>query len=134
MVIGSAMVVTLFLGGWSIGFGLDKHIADLNIAGFHFGGLIHLGVFMAKLVAFILFFILVRWTVPRFRYDQLMKLGWVIFFEAALINVFLAALIIAAPQLTALILCIGAVLLVIVTAAVIWVAKVSEDTPKPLRA
>ncbi len=134
MVIGSAMVITLFLGGWSFGFGVDKHIADLNIAGFHFGGLIHLGIFMAKLVAFILFFILVRWTVPRFRYDQLMKLGWVVFFEAALINVFLAALIIAAPQLTALILGIGAVLLVIVTAAVIWVAKVSEEKPSMLRA
>ena len=98
MVIGSALIVTLFLGGWSLGFGLDQHIAELHIGGFHFGGLIHLGVFLAKLVAFILFFILVRWTVPRFRYDQLMKLGWVIFFEAALINVFLAALILAAPN------------------------------------
>ena len=71
---------------------------------------------------------------PRFRYDQLMKLGWVIFFEAALINVFLAALILAAPELTAAILGIGAVLLIVVTAAVIWVAKVSEEHPKPLRA
>jgi NADH-quinone oxidoreductase subunit H len=133
MVIGSALIVTLFLGGWSLGFGLDKHIAALHIGDFHFGGLIHLGIFVAKLVAFILFFILVRWTVPRFRYDQLMRLGWVIFFEAALINVFLAALIIAAPQLTAVILGIGAVLLVVVTAAVIWVAKVSEEHVKPLR-
>jgi NADH-quinone oxidoreductase subunit H len=134
MVIGSAMVVTLFLGGWSVGFGIDKHIFGLEILGFGIGGFIHLVVFLAKLVAFILFFILVRWTVPRFRYDQLMKLGWVIFFEAALINVFLAALIIAAPHLTAVILAIGAILLTVVTAAVIWVAKVSEDHPKPLRA
>jgi NADH-quinone oxidoreductase subunit H len=133
MVIGSALIVTLFLGGWSAGFTLDKHIAALHIGDIHFGGLIHLGIFMTKLIAFILFFILVRWTVPRFRYDQLMKLGWVIFFEAALINVFLAALIIAAPQLTATILIIGAVLLIAVTAAVIWIAKVSEDRPKPLR-
>ena len=71
---------------------------------------------------------------PRFRYDQLMKLGWVVFFEAALINVFLAALIVAAPQLKGTIIGVGAVLLVIVTAAVIWVAKVSEETPKVLRA
>ena len=71
---------------------------------------------------------------PRFRYDQLMKLGWVVFFEAALINVFLAALIIAAPQLAGVIIGIGAVLLVVVTAAVIWVAKVSEEQPKVLRA
>ena len=134
MVIGSAMVITLFLGGWSVGFGLDKHIAALHIGDFHFGGFIHMGVFLAKLIAFILFFILVRWTVPRFRYDQLMKLGWVIFFEAALINVFLAALVLAAPELTVVILGVGAVLLVAVTAAVIWVAKVSEEHPKPLRA
>ncbi len=133
MVIGSALIITLFLGGWSVGFGADKFINDLKIGEFQIGGLIHLGVFVAKLVAFILFFILVRWTVPRFRYDQLMKLGWVIFFEAALINVFLAALIIAAPELTAAIIGTGAVLLVALTGAVIWVAKVSEERPKPLR-
>lgn len=133
MVIGSALIVTLFLGGWSLGFGLDKSITDFHIGGFGIGGFIHLGIFLAKLVAFILFFILVRWTVPRFRYDQLMKLGWVIFFEAALINVFLAALIIAAPDLTKVILGIGAALLIAVTSTIIWVAKVSEEHPKPLR-
>ncbi len=134
MVIGSALIVTLFLGGWSIGFGIDAHVAKLRIGDFHFGGLIHMGCFLTKLVAFILFFILVRWTVPRFRYDQLMKLGWVIFFEAALINVFLAALIIAAPQLGWAITGIGAVLLIVVTAAVIWVARVSEERPNIIRA
>jgi NADH-quinone oxidoreductase subunit H len=134
MVIGSALIVTLFLGGWSMGFTLDAKIADWNIAGFGIAGLIHLGVFLTKLIAFILFFILVRWTVPRFRYDQLMKLGWVVFFEAALINVFLAALIIAAPDLTKTILAVGAVLLIAVTAAVVWVAKVSEEKPKLVRA
>ncbi len=134
MVIGSALIVTLFLGGWSLGFGLDKHIAALEVAGFGIGGLIHMMVFGGKLLAFILFFILVRWTVPRFRYDQLMKLGWVVFFEAALINVFIAALIIAAPQLGALIITIGAIVLIAVTAAIIWVAKVSEDKTPALRA
>ncbi len=134
MVIGSALIVTLFLGGWSIGFGLDAMVANFHIGDFYFGGLIHLGCFLTKLVAFILFFILVRWTVPRFRYDQLMKLGWVIFFEAALINVFLGALIIAAPQLAGIIIGIGAVLLIVVTGAVIWVARVSEEQPKILRA
>ena len=86
------------------------------------------------MVAFILFFILVRWTIPRFRYDQLMKLGWVVFFEAALVNVFLAALIVAAPDLAAAITASGAVLLLIVTAAIIWVARVSEAKPPVLRA
>ncbi len=134
MVIGSAMIVTIFLGGWSLGFGLDKHITGLTVGSFGIGGLIHLGIFVAKLVVFILFFILVRWTVPRFRYDQLMKLGWVVFFEAALINVFLAALVVAAPQLGTTIIAIGAALLIAVTASLIWAAKVSEPPAKPIRA
>ena len=134
MVIGSALIVTLFLGGWSLGFGLDAHIANFELFSFGLGGLIHMLIFGGKLLAFILFFILVRWTVPRFRYDQLMKLGWVVFFEAALINVFLAALILAAPQLGFLIIAIGAVVLIAVTAAIIWVAKVSEEPTKPLQA
>jgi len=95
---------------------------------------VHLMVFVAKLVAFILFFILVRWTVPRFRYDQLMKLGWVVFFEAALINVFLAALVVAAPQLGTTIVAVGAALLIAVTASLIWAARVSDPKTPPLRA
>ena len=134
MVIGSALIITLFLGGWSAGFGMDAAIANFSIGDFKIGGFIHMGIFLTKLLAFILFFILVRWTVPRFRYDQLMKLGWVIFFEAALINVFLAALIIAAPELKAAIIATGAILLIAVTAAVIWVAKISEPPAKILRA
>ena len=132
MVIGSSLVVTLFLGGWSIGFGADEWVKGLSIAGVGIGGLVHMAVFMTKVVAFILFFILVRWTVPRFRYDQLMRLGWVIFFEAALINVFLAALVIAAPQFSAVITTVGLILLAVVTAALVWVLKVSEKKATPI--
>jgi NADH-quinone oxidoreductase subunit H len=132
MVIGSSLVVTLFLGGWSLGFGLDAKISELSVAGVGIGGLIHMAVFMTKVVAFILFFILVRWTVPRFRYDQLMRLGWVIFFEAALINVFLAALVIAAPQFGAISTIGGLALLAVVTGALIWVLKVSEKKTVPV--
>lgn len=132
MVIGSSLVVTLFLGGWSLGFGLDAKISELTLGGVGIGGLIHMAVFMTKVVAFILFFILVRWTVPRFRYDQLMRLGWVIFFEAALINVFLAALVIAAPQFGAISTVGGLALLAVVTGALVWVLKVSEKKAVPV--
>ena len=132
MVIGSSLVVTLFLGGWSLGFGLDAKISALTVGSFGVGGLIHMAVFMTKVVAFILFFILVRWTVPRFRYDQLMRLGWVIFFEAALINVFLAALVIAAPQFGAISTIGGLALLAVVTGALVWVLKVSEKKAVPV--
>lgn len=128
MVVGSALIVTLFFGGWSLGFGLDQHLT-----GTWFGGFIHLGVFLAKVIAFILFFILVRWTVPRFRYDQLMRLGWVVFFEAALINVFLAALIMAAPHLPLAGAIAGFVVLAIATVLIIWIAKRFE-APRPKQA
>lgn len=93
MVVGSAVIVTLFFGGWSAGFGLDAAISSLS-----WGGLIHILIFLAKVIAFIIFFIWVRWTVPRFRYDQLMKLGWIVFFELALVNVFITAGIIMLCQ------------------------------------
>ncbi len=91
MIIGSGLAVTLFLGGWSLPFGwlTPEEGEKVGI----FTGLIHIGVFFAKVIGFILFFIWIRWSLPRFRYDQLMRLGWVFFFEIALANVILTALI-----------------------------------------
>ena len=94
MVVGSALIITLFLGGWSIGFGVDAWLKETLGQQLEFvASLVQLLVFVAKLVAFIIFFVWVRWTVPRFRYDQVMKLGWVLFFEVALLNIFLTAAI-----------------------------------------
>ena len=95
MIVGSALVVTLFFGGWSLPLGLDNFLRDGQGVLPWWCSFLHLGVFLAKVVAFVVFFIWVRWTVPRFRYDQLMHLGWVIFFEAALANVMITALILA---------------------------------------
>jgi len=125
MVVGSALIVTLFLGGWSIGFGID----NLLPAGAWWVSLLHLGVFLGKVTVFILFFVLVRWTVPRFRYDQLMNLGWIVFFEAALINVFLAALVIAYPSIGLWGVLIGFILLLVVTILLITVAKGATKKP-----
>jgi len=84
MIAGSAVVVTLFLGGWHF-----PGIPD----GSHglFFGLLNIAVFFTKIVALLLFFIWVRWTLPRFRYDQLMRIGWIYFFEIALVNIFITA-------------------------------------------
>jgi NADH-quinone oxidoreductase subunit H len=95
MVVGSALIVTLFLGGWALPFGLDNFLRMENGLMPWWISLLHVGVFLAKVIGFVVFFIWVRWTVPRFRYDQLMKLGWVVFFEAALANVFITAAILA---------------------------------------
>ena len=99
MIVGSGLCVTLFLGGWSIPFA--PILSKLTGLQFHYEaghtplltGLLHIGTFFAKVFAFIIFFIWVRWTLPRFRFDQLMKLGWLVFFELALANVFLTALL-----------------------------------------
>jgi len=99
MIIGSGLAVTLFLGGWSIPFG--PLLSDLTGLKLHFTpgdtplytGLLHIGTFFAKVFCFIVFFIVIRWTLPRFRFDQLMALGWKVFFELALANVFLTALL-----------------------------------------
>jgi NADH-quinone oxidoreductase subunit H len=88
MIAGSGVIVTLFLGGWSL------PIIPDGAEGW-FWGLINIGTFFAKVSALLFFFIWVRWTVPRFRYDQLMKLGWYFFFELALVNIFITAVILA---------------------------------------
>ena len=91
MIVGSGLIVTLFLGGWSIPFGDKIGLGFEAAQNTWWVGLLHLGCFLTKVVAFIFFFMWVRWTLPRFRFDQLMRLGWVFFFEIALFNVFLTA-------------------------------------------
>jgi NADH-quinone oxidoreductase subunit H len=86
MIIGSGFAVTLFLGGWSLPFGLGGDGRESL-----FWGLVNVGTFFTKVIGFILFFIWIRWSIPRFRYDQLMRLGWVFFFEIALFNILLTA-------------------------------------------
>ena len=88
MITGSSFIVTLFLGGW--------HCPFIPDGSQHWWwGLVNIGVFFTKVFAFLVFFIFIRWTLPRFRYDQLMKLGWIWLFEIALVNIFLTALIVA---------------------------------------
>ncbi|MFZ4115200.1 MAG: complex I subunit 1/NuoH family protein [Chthoniobacterales bacterium] len=86
MIAGAGVITTLFLGGWSL---------PLIPDGTHgwFWGLVNIAVFFAKIIVLLFIFIWVRWTIPRFRFDQLMKLGWYFFFELAVANIFLAALV-----------------------------------------
>jgi NADH-quinone oxidoreductase subunit H len=88
MFAGSGAIVSIFFGGWSL-----PCIPD----GSHgwYWGLVNILVFFAKVSLSLLFMIWVRWTLPRFRYDQLMKLGWIGIFPVALVNIFLTAVILA---------------------------------------
>jgi len=84
----SAMMVTLFLGGWTLPFGgLDHAATSWPI------GVLHIVIFLAKTCAVLFMIIWVRWMWPRFRYDQLMDLGWRRFLPLALANIIVTALV-----------------------------------------
>ncbi|HET6282466.1 MAG TPA: NADH-quinone oxidoreductase subunit H [Polyangia bacterium] len=90
----SAIVVTIFLGGWRIPdlFGMNTWLmAHLPHWGFV---LFSLGVWMAKVVLFSSFQLLIRWSLPRFRSDQLMQLGWQRLLPISIGNVVATALVI----------------------------------------
>ncbi len=102
MISGSAIIVTLFLGGWHLPLpswhgGFHWVLLDGTAPGWRglLGGLFNITTFFAKVAALLFIFMWVRWTLPRFRYDQLMRLGWLFFFEIALVNIFLVAIIVA---------------------------------------
>ena len=99
MIAGSALIVVLFLGGWHLPFIPDGAgqggLTLLHNIPSWIWGLANITAFFAKVAALLLVFIWVRWTLPRFRYDQLMKLGWLYLFEIALVNIFLTAGILA---------------------------------------
>src|SRR5205085_1202403 len=72
MMTASALMATLFLGGWDIPFTRWDNVAPHTLI----KTIVTFGVFWAKILSFVFFYIWIRWTLPRFRYDQLMALGW----------------------------------------------------------
>lgn len=88
MFISSAIIATLYFGGYDIPF-VDESTLNVNLA----AGLGALALF-AKILFFIFVFMWVRWTIPRFRYDQLMNLGWKGLIPIALVNMLITAALI----------------------------------------
>jgi NADH-quinone oxidoreductase subunit H len=74
IVVASALLVTLYFGGWRVPFVDDP------------GVLLSVTAFLAKLIFFCWVFVWIRWTLPRFRYDQLMKLGWKVMLPLSMAN------------------------------------------------
>ncbi len=89
--VGSGVFTVLFLGGWNPLPGLTwaklAALAGLPLDVGLLGALLALATFLAKTLAMIFFFMWVRWTVPRFRYDQVMRIGWRVLLPLALANV-----------------------------------------------
>ena len=87
MIVVSAMATTLYLGGWYFPF-----LWRIDHAGYHsLFVLLSLVVFIAKMVVLLYIYFWLRWTFPRYRYDQLMDLGWKWMLPAALLNIALTA-------------------------------------------
>jgi NADH-quinone oxidoreductase subunit H len=85
MIVMSGLMTTLFLGGWCL-FGLEN-VGEGTIV----QTLVQTAIWWAKTLGFLVLYIWIRWTLPRFRYDQLMRLGWQWFLPFSLGNLLLAA-------------------------------------------
>src|SRR5699024_9861939 len=88
MFVSSALMVSLYFGGYNFPFMYDLGLSQNWIT------IIGVFVFFAKIIAFIFFFMWIRWTLPRFRYDKLMNLGWKILIPLALGNIALTGIFI----------------------------------------
>src|SRR5258708_6551197 len=80
MVTASALMATLFFGGWDIPFTRWDNVAPHTAI----KTILTLAFFAAKVLSFVFFYMWIRWTLPRFRYDQLMALGWKLMLPIAL--------------------------------------------------
>ena len=84
MITAAALTVTLFFGGWDLPFLNETSMGMLGVV-------LSVAAFILKTAFFLFLFIWVRWTFPRFRYDQLMNLGWKVMLPLALFNIFITA-------------------------------------------
>ena len=92
MIMSSAVMVCLFFGGYDLPF-FDESRLPVNYA-----AMVGLGTLLIKIVIFIFVFMWIRWTIPRFRYDQLMNVGWKKLIPLALFNMLLTAAVILWKQ------------------------------------
>ena len=105
MLVASALMATFFFGGYQLPFVTPSDVLSWAQGIFGVGtaasvvtGLIHFAVLFAKIAVFLWLYIQVRWTLPRFRYDQLMDLGWKTMLPWALFNTIATAVVIFITQ------------------------------------
>jgi len=88
VIVSSCVIVTLYLGGYQFPYLQSFGLSPLLLTIFQ------VMTFMIKVFIMVFFFVWIRWTIPRFRYDQLMNLGWKVMLPLALINLIITAIII----------------------------------------
>ncbi|MFZ1987357.1 MAG: NADH-quinone oxidoreductase subunit NuoH [Desulfatitalea sp.] len=94
----SAVVTTLFFGAWHLPFVSDQMLLSFFSGAGPNGAavlaiLVNVATFFAKVCFFIWVLMTIRWTLPRFRYDQVMRLGWKMILPLALINIFITGIV-----------------------------------------
>ena len=89
MFVFSCLVAVLFLGGWDIPFVRESTLQGLG----NWGSVLGFASLLFKALLFLFFYVWVRWTIPRFRFDQLMQLGWKVLIPIALVNIALTGLL-----------------------------------------
>ncbi|HEY5259413.1 MAG TPA: complex I subunit 1 family protein, partial [Rhabdochlamydiaceae bacterium] len=85
IITASAVTAVLFLGGWHVPFVDHLGLSALAMT------IIGVIAFVLKVIGLLFVFILVRWSIPRFRYDQLMNLGWKVLLPLGIINIIFTA-------------------------------------------
>jgi NADH-quinone oxidoreductase subunit H len=88
VIIISALITTLFLGGWQVPYLQDIGLSPMVTS------LLQVLAFLLKVTFMVFFFIWVRWTIPRFRYDQLMNLGWKVMLPLGIANIVVTGIVI----------------------------------------
>ncbi len=87
VVVSSAVIATLYLGGWQVPYLQTLGLPAMLVS------ILQVLAFVLKVVFMVFVFIWVRWTIPRFRYDQLMNLGWKVMLPLAIANLVITALV-----------------------------------------
>ena len=92
MATAAAIIALLYLGGYQLPFDIGLEPGSIMLA------LMQFGFLLFKIIVLIFFFVWVRWTVPRFRYDQLMHLGWKVLLPLSILNVVITGIVIYFAQ------------------------------------
>jgi NADH-quinone oxidoreductase subunit H len=117
IVVLASLFTTLFLGGWQLPGVLGEDSLHLGFTTLQIGpwvhGLLGMAVFGAKVFLVCAFQLQLRWTLPRFRYDQLMHLGWKVLLPLSLLNIFVTACLVYMDSSLELLALVGVVMMVL---------------------
>ena len=139
MLVNSCLMVSLFFGGWSLGGvikGRQVGLTTVNLQNLGlFGGLLGVTIFFVKVMVFMVIYIWFRGTFPRFRFDQLMDLGWKWMIPLSLVNIVVTGILVLAgagtryPAMGEVVLTLFGI--VVIAAVILFLMKGPKPKPRP---